>query len=313
MSDPSASGVYACLANLVRLKHQSRGFSFLPRQPVQSLLAGRHASKLRGRGLNFEEIRRYLPGDDIRQIDWKVTARTRKPHTRVYSEERERPVWLVVDQRLGMFFGSQQKLKSVAAAEVAALGAWQTIAVKDRVGAIIFNDVDVRVVHPQRSQQTVMRILQSVLEMNHALSSDSKQWPNLGMLNEALRRAQQICRHDGLLVLISDGDGDNDETRELLTEISRHNDVLMAFVFDPLEAEMPDVGRVVVSDGARQLEIESDSATLRTNFRDDFAKIRQRGRHFLLTREVPVLPISAAESTVDQLARSLGQQLRRRH
>src|SRR5262244_3704052 len=112
-------GVYATLADLVRLRQRSRGFSFLPRQPVQSLLAGRHASRLRGRGLNFEEIRRYQVGDDIRQIDWKVTARTRKTHTRVFTEERERSVLLLVDQRWTMFFGSVKNMKSVTAAEAA--------------------------------------------------------------------------------------------------------------------------------------------------------------------------------------------------
>src|SRR5262245_57923909 len=137
---PTTSGVYADLDELVRFQHRARGFSLLPRQPVQSLLAGRHASRLRGRGLNFEEIRKYLPGDDIRQIDWKVTARTRKPHARVYTEERERPVILLVDQRLGMFFGSRLNLKSVTACELTALAAWRTIDVQDRVGAIVFND-----------------------------------------------------------------------------------------------------------------------------------------------------------------------------
>ena len=103
------------------------------RQPIQSLLAGRHASRLRGRGLNFEEIRRYHPGDDVRQIDWKVTARTRKAHSRVYTEERERPNLLVVDQRVTMFFGSQVRMKSVVAAEAAALAAWRAVGVKDRL------------------------------------------------------------------------------------------------------------------------------------------------------------------------------------
>ncbi|HEX5788874.1 MAG TPA: DUF58 domain-containing protein, partial [Woeseiaceae bacterium] len=98
-SDPPAPGVYTSLADLVALRHSARGFSFLPRQPVHSLLAGRHASRLRGRGLNFEEIRRYQAGDDIRLIDWNVTARTRKTHSRVFTEERERTTLLVVDQR----------------------------------------------------------------------------------------------------------------------------------------------------------------------------------------------------------------------
>jgi uncharacterized protein (DUF58 family) len=89
------------------LEFRARGFSFLPRQPARSVLTGRHSSRLRGRGLNFEELRHYQPGDDIRSLDWKVTRRTGKPHVRVYTEERERSVLLLVDQRVSMFFGSQ--------------------------------------------------------------------------------------------------------------------------------------------------------------------------------------------------------------
>ena len=99
--------------------HTLLDFHFRPRQPVHSLLAGRHASRLRGRGLAFEELRPYLPGDDIRTMDWHVTARTGKPHVRVYTEEKDRPVLLVVDQRQNMFFGSKRAMKSVAAAEAA--------------------------------------------------------------------------------------------------------------------------------------------------------------------------------------------------
>ena len=117
----SETGVYARLEDLVALEYRATGYSFLPRQPVHSVLAGRHASRMRGRGLNFEEIRGYLPGDDIRTIDWKVTARTREPHVRVYTEERDRPVWLLVNQRQSMFFGSRERMKSVTAAEAAAV------------------------------------------------------------------------------------------------------------------------------------------------------------------------------------------------
>jgi uncharacterized protein (DUF58 family) len=113
------SQVYASLDALVRLQFEARGFSLLPRQPVHSLLSGRHASRLRGRGLIFEELRNYRPGDDIRSMDWRATARLRKPHVRVYSEERERPVLFVVDQRTNMFFGSARTTKATAAAELA--------------------------------------------------------------------------------------------------------------------------------------------------------------------------------------------------
>src|SRR5690242_20391738 len=110
------AGVFVELDELVALRSEARGSSFLPRQPVRSLLAGRRASKLRGRGLDFEELRAYVAGDDVRSIDWHVTARTQKPFVRTYKEERDRPVLLVVDQRASMFFGSQRQMKSVAAA-----------------------------------------------------------------------------------------------------------------------------------------------------------------------------------------------------
>ena len=132
----TAAGVYADFDDLMRLRFKSSGFSFLPRQPVHSVLSGRHASRLRGRGLNFEELRNYLPGDDTRNIDWRVTARTGEPFVRVYTEEKDRTVWILVDQRLPMFFGSQKKMKSVLAAEAAAIACWRVLSQGDRVGAV---------------------------------------------------------------------------------------------------------------------------------------------------------------------------------
>src|SRR5262245_56703423 len=207
----SQSGVYASLDELVRLQHRSKGFSLLPRQPIHSLLAGRHASRLRGRGLNFEEIRRYQMGDDIRQIDWKATMRTRKTQSRVYTEERERTVLLLVDQRITMFFGSVQKMKSVTAAEAAGLAAWRVLAQKDRVGALVFHDSDVVEIRPQRSRGTVMRILHAVIEQNHSLGHDKAIHSNPGMFNDVLRRCERLAKHDCLVCVISDGCGNDEE------------------------------------------------------------------------------------------------------
>src|SRR5210317_256825 len=181
-------GVYAQLDELVRLQHKASGFSFLPRQPVHSILSGRHASKLRGRGLNFEELRDYLPGDDTRNIDWKVTARTRTPYVRVYTEEKDRPVWLLIDQRVTMFFGSQRRMKSVVAAEVAAISAWRVLSVGDRVGALVFDDSEISVIPPHRSRERVMQILKQVVDKNHALHVGPDIKPDAGKLNEALKQ-----------------------------------------------------------------------------------------------------------------------------
>lgn len=302
-----AAGVYAELSDLVALQYQARGFSLLPRQPVHSLLAGRHASRLRGRGLNFEEIRRYLPGDDIRQIDWKVTVRTRKTHSRVYTEERERSVFLLVDQRSSMFFGSVKNMKSVTAAEAAAIAAWRVVAQKDRVGALVFDDTGIEEIRPHRSRAGVMRILDAVLQKNHALSVGSAASSNPGMFNEVLRRCVNLARHDCLICIISDAAGQNEESRDLLTRMAQHNDVLFVFVHDPLECDLPDSGPLVFADKSGQMEVNSSSRTLRERYRETFAQLRDAGRKFLLQRETPVLPLTTTESVATQLRTQLGR------
>ena len=117
--------IHVDLAHLAGLELRAAGFDFLPRQPVGSVLSGRRAARVRGRGLEFEEIRGYLPGDDVRAIDWTVTARTGSPHVRVTREERDRPALIVADQRMSMFFGTVLNMKSVTAAEIAAMAAWR--------------------------------------------------------------------------------------------------------------------------------------------------------------------------------------------
>lgn len=303
-------GVYVTLDELTAFQHRARGFSFLPRQPIQSLLAGRHASRLRGRGLNFEEIRRYLPGDDVRQIDWKATLRTRKTCSRVYTEERERTVLLLVDQRITMFFGSVKNMKSVTAAQAAALAAWCVLAQKDRIGALVFNDTEIAETRPQRSRSTVMRILQAVSEKNHALGLDAGIRANPAMFNEVLRRCERLAKHDCLICIVSDGSGHDDESRRLLTRIAQHNDVLFAFVHDPLETELPDAGSLVFGDGRLQLEVDTGSRKLRDRFRETFAEQREAGRKFLLQRETPVLPLSTASDVTEQLRHQLGSRRR---
>lgn len=304
--ESSAPGVYADLDALIRLQFKARGFSFLPRQPVQSLLSGRRASRLRGRGLDFEEIRRYIPGDDIRTMDWKVTARTQKPHMRVYTEERDRPGLLVVDQRLSMFFGSTVAMKSVIAAEVAALGAWRAFQVGDRVGALVFNDSDIRDIAPLRSRERVMQILRAITEMNHALRVDGKIQPNPGMLNKVLKKTLSLAKHDFIVGIVSDFSGADEETKNTVTRLAAHNDVIAFFVYDPLESDLPRAGRLAVSEGDLQLEVDTSEAGLRKRFRDQFDRELKTARDLMLKRAIPLLPIRTTEGVIEQLWHFLG-------
>jgi len=302
-------GVYVQLDELVKLQHQASGFSFLPKQPIHGILSGRHAAKLRGRGLNFEELRNYLPGDDTRHIDWKVTARTRTPYVRIYTEEKDRTVWLLIDQRVSMFFGSKMRMKSVVAAEVAAISAWRVLSVGDRVGALIFNDSDICVVPPHRSRDRVMQILKQVVDKNQALSADPGLKPDPGKLNEALKQVSLLARHDCLVCLITDGEGLNSETRKHITRLSEHNDVLTAFIYDPLEQEMPAVGRLRFADGEGQLEADTSSRKLRKAFRNEFERklewMQSASRRF----SIPLLPLHTSSPVPEQIRDLLGHHL----
>ena len=299
-------GVYVQLDDLVRLQHKASGFSFLPRQPVHSILSGRHASKLRGRGLNFEELRNYLPGDDTRNIDWKVTARTRTPYVRVYTEEKDRTVWLLIDQRVGMFFGSKERMKSVVAAEVAAISAWRVLSVGDRVGALVFNDSDISVIPPHRSRERVMQILKQVVEKNQALNAGADSKPDAGKLNEVLKQVGILARHDCLVCLITDGDGINTDTRKYISRLSEHNDVLTAFIFDPLERDMPAAGRLRFADGEGQLEADTSDKKLRRAFQSDFEQRLERMQSASRRFSIPILSLQTTLPVSEQIRDALG-------
>jgi uncharacterized protein (DUF58 family) len=298
--------VYTDAAALARLRHDARGFSFLPRQPIHSLLSGRRRSRLRGRGLDFEELRHYRPGDDIRNMDWRVTNRTGKPHVRVYTEERDRPVILIVDQRLSMFFGSRDKMKSVVAAELAALAAWRVLDQGDRVGAIIFNDRGTAQVRPSRNQRSAMSMLSTLSGMNQSLRADSTDKPNPGRLPEALEIAERMAGHDCLLAIISDFDGWNGAALASVKRLAQHNDLIASLVFDPLEQDISAASNLVVSDGHYQLQLEPEKQALGQRFE---ASVRSRVTELQLELRkhgMPVLSINTVDPVFEQLREQLG-------
>ncbi|MCO6046604.1 DUF58 domain-containing protein [Aeoliella sp. ICT_H6.2] len=296
--------VTTTLEELILLKADARGFSFSPRQPVGSLLSGRHASRLRGRGLSFEELRQYREGDDIRTMDWKATARLRSPQVRVYTEERERPVLLVVDQRQTMFFGSQRAMKSVAAAELAALGAWRALDAGDRVGGLVLGDNEIVEIRPHRSQTRVLQLLHEVVRLNEQLVT-AHSHDNSATLNQALTQAFQVAKHDHLVVLVSDLDGADEETSRLAARIAAHNDMLVAAVYDPLGASLVGSPGMLASDRGRTWEV-AGGGNFTQDFRSAFQQRLDEWREIFRALRVPVLPISAARAVPEQIRALFG-------
>jgi uncharacterized protein (DUF58 family) len=298
--------VYTSLQRLTRLRYDAHGFTYLPRQPVGSLLSGRKRSRLRGRGLDFDELRHYRPGDDIRNMDWRVTNRTGKPHVRVYTEERDRPVLLLVDQRLSMFFGSQQRMKSVTAAETAALAAWRVLSVGDRVGAVLFNDARAAAVRPSRSEKTTLGWLGQLVEMNHQLSVTSRRQADAGALDRALKLLERSAGHDYLLILISDFSGWSPQSLAAVRRLRQHNDVVCCLVYDPLERDITRADALVVSDGFYQFEIDPLRHRLGEKFEARFRDRLSQAQSDLRRHDIPVLVLDTAAPVEQQLRRQLG-------
>ncbi|MES0882115.1 DUF58 domain-containing protein [Roseibium sp. SCP14] len=295
------------LNHLRSMENRVRSLTFLPRQPANSVLNGRHASRLRGRGLNFEELRGYLAGDDPRTIDWKVTARTGEPHVRVYSEERDKPALLVVDQRMSMFFGTRHNMKSVTAAEAAALAAYRILDHGDRLGGIVFGDEILCEIRPKRSKVAMERFLTALTRANNLLRADAPVVEAPMLLNLPLAAVARLAKRDHLVVVISDFDGLDETTEKLVANLARHNDLILCPVTDPISDEVPEGTTLVVSDGELQVEVDTTAGETYRRL-EEFTKGRLTevlswSRKF----GVPIFPLNAGEDTVLQLSRLTGR------
>ena len=299
--------VYVSLGQLMALQFQTRGLSFVARQPQGSILAGNHASRLRGRGLNFDELRRYQPGDDLRHLDWRASLRTGKPVIRTFTEERDRPALIVVDQRMSMFFGSVRSFKSAVAAELGALAAWMVFNAGDRVGGLVFNDEHIDSVAPLRSRKRVEALCSRIVQRNAALSAGNPDHEADGQLDKVLQRCLALAGHDHLICIVSDFAGAGDRTLQLMRQLSAHNDVIALQVYDPLALNVPDSGHLMVTQGQLQVELAVQKRQVRQPL-GDFLGGRLRDVASLLRRsQVPLLMISTALPAVDQLRDELGR------
>ncbi len=300
------TGIYTSLAELIALQHAARGFSLLAKPPQGSPLLGRRATRLRGRGLAFEELRDYRPGDDPRHIDWKVTARTSRPHSRVFTEERERPVLLVVDQRLSMFFGTRVQMKSVSAAELAAVLAWQVATAGDRLGALVFSDAGLTEIEPRRERASLLRTFATLVDYNRRLGVSKGLEHAPGRLDAVLAGLARRARHDWIIVIISDFHDYSAETRANVRRLARHNDVIAAFIEDPIAAGVPARRQIVVSDTRDQIVL--DTTAMRTRAAVDSVGVQRRTFLAQLRREldVPLLALSSNGDMAGQLRAALG-------
>lgn len=230
---------------------------------------GAYLSPFKGRGMEFEEARQYQPGDDVRNMDWRVTARTGVTHTKVFREERERSVLLWVDYCWSMFFATQGVFKVVQAARAATLLAWSAIQHGDRLGGLVFSEKHHYEIKPQRGDKAVLHFINQ-LSVHPAMLGQQQSSTNAEAAEQALVRLRRVARPGSMLVLISDFRNMSPRAESHLMQLSRHNDVIMLFIYDPLECQLPPDGLYKISNGDKSLVLNTGNTAIRENHYQQF-------------------------------------------
>ena len=241
--------------SLIALRRQAATLP-LNASKIMASQSGAYLSPFKGRGMEFEEARSYQAGDDIRNMDWRVTARTGSAHTKVFREERERAVFMWVDYRRPMMFATQGAFKAVQAARAAALLSWSAIQHGDRLGGLIFSEQQHEEIRPQRGDRAVLHFINKLA--NHpAWQSTQNTIADQNSVAQSLARLRRVARPGSLIVLCSDFQGFDSQAESHLIQLARHNDVIMCFFYDPLESGLPLNGVYHISDGQQRRMINT--------------------------------------------------------
>lgn len=293
------AGIRTDLKQLIDMRHRVREVQLFSTPGRRSPLIGLHHSKLRGRGVDFDQVRVYQPGDDVRTIDWRVTARTQEPHTKLFHEERERPIYLLVEQSRQLFFGSGLMFKSVLAARAAALIGWAALGHNDRIGGLVFGGQDHHEIKPRRSKQSLLQLLARLARANQALSTDTPLVRD--SFGQALRRAREVLRPGSLVVILCDERTLGDSSEQQLMLLARHTDLLLLPICDPLDHALPASGLLRFGEGDAQLDVDTEDAKLQHSYRDQAQARRARWQRLANKLGVPLLSLSTGQELVEQL------------
>lgn len=280
-----------------------RKLEITTRKVVSDLLAGQYHSVFKGRGMAFSEVRQYQPGDEIRIIDWNVTARMNETYVKVFTEERELTVMLVVDVSASEDFGSGARAKAEVCAEVAAQIAFSAIANNDRVGLILFSDRVEKVIPPKKGRKHVLRLISDMLSFRPASRGTD--------LSVALNYLSQISKRKAVTFLISDFLARDFETS--LRIVSRKHDLVPVVIADPLEASFPRLGLVAMEDPetGEQLVVDTSRPRVRKQFEEAMRARRAELGKLFKRLELEYVELHAGEEYVIALARFFRARARR--
>ncbi len=266
--------VFITLDDLISLKGKAKAFSLFKSKSA-SLHSGGHKSHLLARGMEFAETRRYQAGDDIRTIDWRVTARTGKPHTKLFSEERERSIYTCIDFRSPMFFATQGVFKSVQAAKIASLIAWKAATSGDRIGGLIFDNYGLTEKRPMRGKSGVLPLLESI-SFSAKYSEDKMVRGQIASMDLALSHISTTVRPGSLVYIISDFRRCGINLNTYLHKIASHSQVVLCFLYDPVEEELPSHNSFAITDGKSSYSLQTHSKKMLDAYKQQFNQRKEQ-------------------------------------
>jgi uncharacterized protein (DUF58 family) len=296
-----ADGVSVSIKQLLYYQSKSGLLDLAPRQGIQAKLAGSYLAKTKGRGMEFDEARHYQAGDDIRAIDWRVTARTGKTHTKIYREEKERPIFILADLSSTMYFGTQLLFKSVQVAHLASLIAWAARDRGDRIGGLIFNQNQHLEYKPLTRHKAVLSLLHGLVELHQTPDPST---PQSVTFSDACARVRRLARPGSLVFLLSDFQQLNELAKQHLNRLSRHCEVIAYPISDPFEHKLPDVRvaqQVALTDGITQQNIVLGEKDVADKYQQQHLASFNYIQSTLQQCHAQVLPISAAIPLEQQL------------
>jgi len=301
--DSATRGRAASLTSLVAARGEARRLGLGAGGRVFSTRAGGHVSPFRGPGAEYDESRVYVPGDDPRRMDWRVTARAVRAHVKVFRDERERPLWLLVDQGPAMRFGTRVAFKSVIAAQAASLLGWAGVDHGDRVGGLVFDE-------QQRSEHLPAARQRGLLPLLRALTPAATRPRHAGCvsLGDAANRLLKLVRPGSLVFVISDFDGLSPDAAGWLAGLCEHSEVALVSVHDPIEEQAPPPGRYAVIDRlAGRLLLDTRSAGRRAVYESGFQRRRALLEALARRHAAHLLSLRTDRPVGAELARGLGQ------
>lgn len=299
------SGWQVSFAELVMYQKYTHLLNNKPGSKVKHHMSGQYMAKTKGRGMEFDEARHYQPGDDVRTIDWRVTARTGKTHTKIFREEKDRPIFVFCDLLPTMRFGSQLLFKSVQACHLSALVAWKAMQNGDKIGGLVLSENGILETKPKSRQQAVLKWLDGLQKTHNALPIQRQKQTSTEQLSdqftEACAHLRRVAHPGSLVYLISDFQNVSDMALQHIFQLQKHCEVVACWINDPIEHSLPGLmsGGMSVTDGSAVKKI--DSAIQLEQYQKSAEARFQRRKQDLTQFKIRWLPISAGAPLHEQL------------